>query len=74
MPGKSAEGPGRSDAIGPQCAVPLRPELSRFDFPGVHRKISRNDREVDHGDEGKEESRCSKKDDEGICREEVGLS
>jgi len=40
----------------------------------VHRKISRNDREVDHGDEGKEESRCSKKDDEGICREEVGLS
>jgi hypothetical protein len=36
---------------------------------------SRKDQEVDHGeegDEGKEESRCSKKDDEEICREEVG--
>jgi hypothetical protein len=50
-------------------------KLIRFDCPGVHRKVSRNDREDDHGeegDEGKEESRCSKKDDEEICREEVG--
>jgi hypothetical protein len=73
MPDKGAERPGRSDAIGPQCAVPLQPELTRFDCPGMHREVSRNDREVDHGeegDEGKEESRCSKKDDE-ICPEEV---
>jgi hypothetical protein len=69
MPDKGAERPGRSDAIGPQCAVPLQPELTRFDCPGMHREVSRNDREVDHGeegDEGKEESRCSEKDDE-IC-------
>jgi hypothetical protein len=52
--------------------------IIRFDCPGVHRKVSRNDREDDHGeegeesDEGKEEIRCSKKDDEEICREEVG--
>jgi hypothetical protein len=41
----------------------------------VHRKVSRNDREINHGeegDEGKEESHCNKKDDEEICREAVG--
>jgi hypothetical protein len=54
MPGKGAERPGRSDAIGPQCTVPLQPELVRFDCPGVHRKFSRNDREDDHGEEGEE--------------------
>jgi hypothetical protein len=41
----------------PECVVEQSvppPQLITFDCPGVHRKVSRNDREDDHGEKGEE--------------------